>query len=178
MCEDKATALAQKGAELVQLQEELAAAMTESEALRRDIDQLRGDLELKRESLAASSREKVGRARVLARKGRPVSARAPRSKLCVCMHTQDEALQLVGEMRDQFEKTRVELDRLCAENKRLQLAQPTFHDAVRASLDVCCHTRVGLTRGVLLLCCAPVRCPTQVEKEGGGQLLAAQDRVL
>ena len=122
VCEDKAAALAQKGAELVQLQEELAAAMTESEVLRRDIGQLHGDLELKRESDAASSREKVcGRARVpgAPEPQRLCPMRTPRRKLCACLRTQDEALQLVGEMREQVEKTRVELDQLCAENQRL-----------------------------------------------------------
>ena len=79
VCEDKAAALAQKGAELVQLQEELAAAMTESEVLRRDIGQLHGDLELKRESDAASSREKVcGRARVPARQNRSACVQCAR----------------------------------------------------------------------------------------------------
>ena len=75
MCEDKAVALAQQGAELVHLQEELAAAMTQGQALSRDIDELRRELEqvasekaavleLKNESDAALSREKVGGGRV------------------------------------------------------------------------------------------------------------------
>ena len=75
VCEDKATALAQKSAELVHLQEELAAAMTQGQALSRDIDELRRELEqvasekaavleLKKESDAALSREKVGGVRV------------------------------------------------------------------------------------------------------------------
>ena len=75
VCEDKAVALAQQGAELVHLQEELAAAMTQGQALSRDIDELRRELEqvasekaavleLKKESDAALSREKVGGGRV------------------------------------------------------------------------------------------------------------------
>jgi chromosome segregation ATPase len=74
-CEDKATALAQKSAELVHVQEELAVAMTQGQALSRDIDEVRRELEqvasekeavleLKKESNAALSREKVGGVRV------------------------------------------------------------------------------------------------------------------
>lgn len=92
-CEHKATALAQKGAELVHLQEELAAAMTQGQALSRDIDELRRELEQvasekaavlesKKESDAALSREKVGGVRA-----HPDVRRTPRTHFLCAYRT-------------------------------------------------------------------------------------------
>ena len=105
-----------------------------------------------------------------------MSGRTPRTHLRKRpVRIQDEALQLVGEMREQVARARVELDEICAENNRCAAARATLSAALpQRALTTCCSSRFVLS----------MHCPRkQIEKgmplQGGGdQLPAAQDGAL